>query len=705
MRVAVATVAAFVLAAVLAAQVPADQQRPTFRAGVNFVSVDVYPTIDGRPVTDLKKDDFEVLEDGVVQRVETFEHIVARTAGAEIERAEPRSAEEGDQAAADPRNRLFVLFLDSYHTSVDSTTTSFAAGTNRPRATGSQDSRIGRALAKFLQQTIGPDDLIAVTRPELPVDSLTFTRRPSSFEDLLLSGGDWQRRFVEPELDETEREYISCYPEEQNRALVAAMIARRRERLVLDALHNLVFHLQNLREGRKALLVVSEGWVLYRPDRTLMVTSDGRAMGPPPIGVAGGQPTLNDPRYAPLAACDRDRMMLADLDDERDFRRMLDDANRANVTFYPIDPRGLAVFDGLPGGSVIADAASLRTRLDSLQTLASATDGIASVNSNDFARSFRRITDDLSSYYLLGYNSTNTTPDGKFHKITVRVKRPGVDVRARRGYNALTEADVASRAKAEAPVDPETRSRDTALASLGVIDTIRADRPLRLMAGYRWQTGTAGAALSAHAVLWVVGELDVSTARLPEWSGGGEASVTVSGNGQTVTSEKATITPTARTFLLQISAPSLTGGHDYLVKALLQGKPGPMADANEQLRVVLPKAPDASTLGQPIFYRRGPYTGAGFQPTADLRFRKAERLRLAVPLASAVDSASARLLDRKGQTLPIPVTAGQREDGGVQYATAEITLAPLAPGDFIVELSVRRGDKTERALAAFRMVP
>ncbi len=704
MRVAVAFVFAFVLAAALAAQTSPDQQRPTFRAGVNFVSVDVYPTVNGRPVTDLKKEDFEVLEDGVAQRVETFEHIIARTPGSETERAEPRSAEEGNQAAADPRNRLFVLFLDSYHSSVDSTSTSLAAGANQPRTTGRQDSRIGRALAKFLQQTIGPDDLIAVTRPELPVDALTFTRRPSSFEDLLLSGGDWQRRFVQSDLDETEQQYLSCYPDEKDRPLVAAMIARRRERLVLDALHNLVFHLGNLREGRKALLVVSEGWVLFRPDRTLTATNDGRPVNPHAIGVAGGQPTLEDSRYAPINACNRDRMMLADLDDERDYRRMLDDANRASVTFYPIDPRGLAAFDGMPGGSVIADQTSLRVRLDSLQTLASATDGIASVNSNDFTRSFQRITDDLSSYYLLGYNSTNTAPDGKFHKITVRVKRPGVDVRARRGYNALTEAEAASRAKVEAPVDPETRTRDVALASLGTMASVRADRPLRLMAGYRWQTGAVNTALAAHAVLWVVGELDQAAARLPEWAAGGEAVVTVSANGQAVATEKAAVTPSARTFVLQLSDTSLPAG-DYLVKVRLQGKPGPMADANEQLRVALPKAVDASTLGQPLFFRRGPYSGPGFQPTADARFRKAERARIDVPVTSASDSASARLLDRKGQPLPIPVTTGQREDNGVQYATAEVTIAPLAPGDYLVELSVKRGNRTEKLVAALRVIP
>jgi hypothetical protein len=69
----------------------------------------------------------------------------------------------------------------------------------------------------------------------------------------------------------------------------------------------------------------------------------------------------------------------------------------------------------------------------SLRMLADATDGLAIVGSNDIAGGLKRVVADLTSYYLLGYYS-NAKLDGKFHSITVRVKRPGVQVRARRGY-------------------------------------------------------------------------------------------------------------------------------------------------------------------------------------------------------------------------------------------------------------------------------
>lgn len=92
----------------------ADPQRPTIRAGVNFVRVDVFAYEAGRPVTDLGVDDFAVQEDGVAQTIATFEHIVIRGGTAPETRRDPRNTREAVQMAGDPRNRLFVLFLDTY---------------------------------------------------------------------------------------------------------------------------------------------------------------------------------------------------------------------------------------------------------------------------------------------------------------------------------------------------------------------------------------------------------------------------------------------------------------------------------------------------------------------------------------------------------------------------------------------------------------
>src|SRR5262249_2174782 len=89
------------------------------------------------------------------------------------------------------------------------------------------------------------------------------------------------------------------------------------------------------------------------------------------------------------------------------------------------------------------DAKYLSSTMDTLRVLASNTDGRAIVNRNDLAAGMAQITKDSSAYYLIGYNSTQAPSDGKFHEIKVKVKRPGAQVRGRRGYWALNAEQTA----------------------------------------------------------------------------------------------------------------------------------------------------------------------------------------------------------------------------------------------------------------------
>jgi hypothetical protein len=124
-------------------------------------------------------------------------------------------------------------------------------------------------------------------------------------------------------------------------------------------------------------------------------------------------------------------------------------ATRANVAIYSIDPRGLtSMGDEMievdsfptddPGAGISATGMmdELRLAQDSLRTLSDETGGFASVNRNDFEGAFERIVRDNSTYYVLGYYPTNDRRDGRFRKIEVRVKRPGLQVRSRKGYQA-----------------------------------------------------------------------------------------------------------------------------------------------------------------------------------------------------------------------------------------------------------------------------
>ena len=128
-----------------------------------------------------------------------------------------------------------------------------------------------------------------------------------------------------------------------------------------------------------------------------------------------------------------------------EFDRLTQRANRANVSFYPIDPRGLVAFDSPIGPDrppgLAADAQILRRRQDGLRVLAAETDGTVVLNTN-IDKALPRLLTDIGSYYLLGYVSTNPKLDGRYRRLTVRVKRPGLTVRSRPGYLAPTAAEL-----------------------------------------------------------------------------------------------------------------------------------------------------------------------------------------------------------------------------------------------------------------------
>jgi VWFA-related protein len=117
-------------------------------------------------------------------------------------------------------------------------------------------------------------------------------------------------------------------------------------------------------------------------------------------------------------------------------------ATRGNVSIYPVDPRGLTT-DGGGGDAEVAPepaGASGLARLQELRALADATGGFAVVNTNTFDEAFTRIVRENSAYYVLGFTSTNERRDGRFRRLQVRVRRPGLMVRARNGYLAPLRA-------------------------------------------------------------------------------------------------------------------------------------------------------------------------------------------------------------------------------------------------------------------------
>jgi VWFA-related protein len=423
-------------------------QTPVFRGGINFVRVDVI--VDdkkGQPVTTLTQADFEVLEDGKPVNVEQFS--LVKIDGNPRPGAPPpqqiRDRNDEELVANRDDVRVFVFFFDDYHV----------------RRINSMSVR--EPLIRFVQNQLRPMDIVAIMYPLSPVSDLSFTRN----HDLVMGAiNKFQgRKFDYTPLNQLEANYMR-YPTDQ--------VEKIRNDVVMGALRGLAVRLGSLREGRKSVIFVSEGFT---------------AMLPPQMRKADASAPDNPFQAAAAAATqDSSQQITAEWFGQTDvysrMREVIDAANRNNTSFYALDPRGLAPFeygfDDLPSGpppSFATDARALRMTQDTLRSISDETDGKAIVNRNTLEQGLQAVIRDSSSYYLLGYNS-QAPNDGKFHQITVRLKKRDMNVRARRGFWAVSPEDAV---KASTPAPEVAKPVQTALASIAT--SVQAGKYVRTWLG------------------------------------------------------------------------------------------------------------------------------------------------------------------------------------------------------------------------------
>ena len=417
---------------------PADQPQnppaPVFRTGISFVRVDVIVSDkSGNTVVDLKQGDFEVVEDGKPQTVETFKLIKLDGGAAPASDGPPRQirTDEDEQAeAAKDDVRLFAIFLDDYHVRRG---TSMAAG---------------NPISRFVESQLGPSDMIGVMRPLDSIDSVRMTRNRSIIARAIQQFRG--RKYDYTPQNDFEQRY-AYYP--------AEMVEQIRNQVSLSAMKALIVHMGGLKEGRKALIVVSEGYSNVLPPQLRDQNAQLPGFGNPNRGNANaGANDPNEERYRFFSSQDLEFYL----------RGIYEVASQNNVAIYTVDPRGLPAFefDINEGVGTQTDAQYLRASQETLRGLALETDGRAILGRNDLDVGMKQIVRDSSAYYLIGYTSAQTKSDGKFHAINVRVKRPGVQVRARKGYWALTpEVAAAVETNARRPAPPT--AIDAALATAG----------------------------------------------------------------------------------------------------------------------------------------------------------------------------------------------------------------------------------------------
>ena len=666
------TVAGACAAALLAAQqfpTPPTPQQPIFRAGATLVAVDVYPTRDGRVIEGLTPADFAVKEDGKPQSVEFFEFLKFQTNPADSERRDPQTAEEGERLVADPHHRAFVVYFDTYHLLT-------------PAA-----QKFRAPTIEFLERTIGSTDYFAAMNPETPPAGLTFGQRTETIEHEVDLYYPMVATANVPRIPMSAHEtwLRACYgarwvgqrpdAEKADDALVAELFDRWRMDLVMNSLTGLTAKLASIREERTDVLLFSDGWTLRGPDGSLLDSLWHIVPQIPTAGVLNGR--LN-PTGAVQAAggppdpdkCDAELSRLAALDVSNSFRRLREDALRRNVAFFAISPSGFEVFTDSGSSFNQVDKT-----LDTLRTLATTTNGQAIVRMNDLRTPIQQLSDAVSSYYLLGYYTTNTRLDGKYRMIDVQVKTPGVKVTARHGYVA-TPNPIMTRTVDSAGPSPEA----TALGALAALDS-----PPSIY---------AMASASANDVAVVVEVPDTQASAV---TSGAEVTVVWSdaAGGSPVTA-MGHIAAGARSTIVRVPFGEATGPWQARVQA------GTAAEG-WSTSVAITRLTSTALVGDPIVYRATPSPRSPLWPSASHLFNRTDRLHLEWAMTGSLDTRVGRVLDRRGQPLAVGVTLTEPPNADRPTLVGDVSLAALAPGDYLVELVAGRAGATERHLVAFRI--
>jgi VWFA-related protein len=292
----------------------AQEQRPIFRGGANVVRVDVTVTNRrGEPATDLTRDDFSVTEDGAPQTIDSFELVHVTGEPADDRSLEIRSASQVAVEAARDDVRLFLIFWDEYH-----------IGQFIPATRGRE------VLTEFVRTAFGPTDLVGIMDQLTTVESIKFTRDRLQLADQVhaLKG---RLGVLVPARSVVEEAHLQ-YPRDINRL---------RNEVTTSALNAAAAFLGNFREGRKALLFVSQGIPVF-----------GRNS------------------------------------ESKQYMDIVRTANTNNTAIYTLDP-----------------ASEVGRRPDSLLSLAYETGGRPFVGSNRPAVQLPQMVRDASAYYLLGYRS------------------------------------------------------------------------------------------------------------------------------------------------------------------------------------------------------------------------------------------------------------------------------------------------------------
>ncbi len=413
------------------------QDRPSFRSGTRLVEVSVVVTRrDNTPIADLSAGDFQIFDEGKPQKAELFS--IEQGARALPPPARSTQATREFSNDVETKGSVTIILFDQLNTA-DSIRMYARQHLVRFLEQITPDDRVGLYVLDGLGQVRVLHDFTSDTTAL--VRAIAGLRGTTSLpiaveEDAARLQSDLAGLLEDGEHDSGSREMQAHF--RGNGAV-----------WTIDALESVGHHLAGIR-SRKNLIWVSGGF---------------------PVTAFGGV------GKSPVREVNRAARSLSD----------------ANVALYAVDARGLIpTFTGVPGRQTVTTLSMAQANQDIMQSVSEKTGGRAFLNTNDIQGAIRRAADEGRTSYVLGFYPTDDRADGRFHRLTVKVNRPDVEVRHREGYFAPPTAKQASALRTDAVnaavVSPIDASGITLRARLDPV----AGRPAEYRLSLRVQSAAIG---------------------------------------------------------------------------------------------------------------------------------------------------------------------------------------------------------------------
>lgn len=382
---------------------PAQPQRPTFVSQVDLVSQDVIVRDkNGQFVPDLKRDDFIILEDGIEQSISDYRLVYGGRELSVETTMQPTVAPDGmilppTRPVADVAGRVFIIFIDDLH---------LLAG---------DSPRVRQLLTQITNTLIHDGDLFAVvsTGPSSIEVNPTYdrSRLTEAIKKVMGNGMSPEEILTAPT--------STAGPQE----------LRHRVHVAFSTAYDLLRQLGTVSTRRKAFVYLSAGYD-FNPFAESRWKQEQEKYARRTEDTSTGQSSDGSSNSTTINPFESGSMGFAQADLVAQLAELVRAANRANATFYTIDPRGLIAGPDINNQTLTTSEwrSYVQNTVDSLRTLGDLTGGFCICNSNDFKKGLERIDSETSDYYLLRYYSNNPDPLRRVRNIQVKVKRPDLEV-------------------------------------------------------------------------------------------------------------------------------------------------------------------------------------------------------------------------------------------------------------------------------------